>query len=597
MAELIRLADYVRNFFEEKQVKSVFLLSGGMMMHLLDSISKSEQIKYFCNHHEQAASIATEAYARVSGEVGLCYATSGPGATNTITGVTGAWLDSSPVMFITGQSRSTLTARGAGIENLRMLGNFEVDIVEIAKPITKYTYFVDKPNEIAYHLEKAWYLAKTGRPGPVLLDLPLDIQGSMIDPDKLIHFTEPEPEVYNVAAEFAELFSLISNSARPVIIGGHGIRVANEVDRFIQTITELGIPLVNTQLANDLVPYTDEMYVGKVGLRGDRAGNFAVQHADLIICIGSSLHVTTTGYELEEFAPQATKVVIDIDKAVLLKNALVSQKQINCDVKTAIDKLIGYQGSHTDWSEWLKNLRKWKAMFPIIKEPHPRAGDEINTYHLIDVLSDKLSGNEVILSDAGSLYYIMGQAFKVKQGQRVIISGALGAMGYALPAAIGAAVAEPDKPIICITGDGSMQLNVQELQTIFHYNLNIKIIVINNKGYASIRNSQESFLGGHIAASSYDTGVDLPEWKNIAYAYNIPFLCEDKLSALPELFNKVLAEKGPVFIEIVIPEHVTMIPAVTSVRLPNGSFKANRLHEMSPALSAEQLAEAGVSLN
>jgi len=597
MAERIKLSDYVSNFFEEKQVENVFLLSGGMMMHLLDSISKSQCIKYICNHHEQACSIAAEAYARVKGEVGLCYATSGPGATNTITGITGAWLDSSPVMFITGQSRSTLTVRGAGIANLRMLGNFEVDVVEIAKPITKYAYFVDNANEIAYHLEKAFYLAKTGRPGPVLLDIPLDIQGMMINPDELTHFTEPKSEQYEITADFENLLSLINKSERPVIIAGHGVRVANEAKQFVNFIHSINIPVVTTQLANDLIPYNDKLYIGKVGLRGDRAGNFAVQHADLIIAIGSSLHVTTTGYELEEFAPNATKVVIDIDKAVLLKNQSISQVQINCDIKTAIDHLSTYKGDSKQWAGWVSKLRNWKTMFPIISEPHPRNDDEINTYHLIDILSDTLTGGEIILSDAGSLYYIMGQAFKAKEEQRVIISGALGAMGYALPAAIGASVAAPDKDVICITGDGSMQLNVQELQTISHYQLNTKIIVINNKGYASIRNSQASFQGGHIAGSSYDTGVDFPEWKNIAHAYKIPFLREDKLSNLKALFSDTLAKKGPFFIEIVIPENVTMIPAVTSVRLENGSFKANRLHEMTPDLSAEQLVAAGISLN
>jgi acetolactate synthase-1/2/3 large subunit len=596
MAEQIRLSDYVTRFFEDKQVKHVFLLSGGMMMHLLDAISKSKQIKYVCNHHEQACSIAAEAYARVKNDIGVCYATSGPGATNTVTGLAGAWLDSSPVMYITGQSRSTLTVRGAGIKNLRMLGNFEIDIVNIVGSITKYAAFVDNKNDIAYHLEKAYYLAKEGRPGPVLLDIPLDIQGSMIDPDDLKHFTAPDKPVYDVENEFEELFELLGKSERPIIIGGHGIRVANQADNFIKIIEALNIPIVTTQLANDLIASNHNLYVGKVGLRGDRAGNFAVQNADLVISIGSSLHITTTGYELKEFAPNATKVVIDIDKAVLEKNADVSQLQINCDVETALNKLSSFNQSK-QIDDWLEMARKWKSLFPIIKEPHPQSNDEINTYHLIDTLSDKLNGDEVLVTDAGSLYYITGQAFKTKRKQRVIISGAFGAMGYALPASIGASFAEPDKNVICLTGDGSMQLNIQELQTIHHYGLNIKIIVINNNGYASIRNSQASFLGGHIAASSDKSGVDFPDWKKIALAYNIPFLREDKLSEVARVLDELLNTKGPVFLEVVIPENVSMIPAVTSVRLPNGSFKSNSLQEMSPALTAEKLEEAGLLIN
>ena len=595
MAEMIKVSDYVRDFFENKGIKNVFLLSGGMMMHLLDSISKSSKIQYVCNHHEQACAIAAEAYARVTGDVSLCYATSGPGATNTITGIAGAWLDSSPVVYITGQSRASLTARGAGIPELRMLGNFEVDIVEIVKSITKYALFVDKALDIAYHLEKAFYLAGHGRPGPVLLDIPLDIQGSMINPDQLTHFIPEEESAFDVS-QFDEVLQVLKSSKRPVIIAGHGIRVAKEVERFRNLINKVGIPVVLTQLANDLLTYNDENYIGKVGLRGDRAGNFAVQHADVIVTIGSSLHITTTGYELEEFAPQAKKIVIDIDTAVLKKNESVSQLQINCDVATAINALSGLSTAG-DWNEWHEKLTKWKLLFPIVKEPHPRNDDQINTYDLIDTLSDRLIGNEIVISDAGSLYYILGQAFKTKKGQRVIISGALGAMGYALPASIGASFAAPHENVICITGDGSMQLNIQELQTIYHYKLNIKIVVINNKGYASIRNSQASFLSGHIAGASFDTGVDFPDWSDIAAAYNIPFLKEDKLSALPELLNKILAEKGPVFLEIVVPENVVMIPAVTSVRLPDGSFKANRLHEMTPDLSTEQLIAAGLFTN
>lgn len=590
MAKLTKVSDLIVRFFEEKGVEHIFLLSGGMMMHLLDSVSKSTQIKYICNHHEQACSIAAESYARVKNEVAVCYATSGPGATNTVTGIAGAWLDSSPVVFLTGQSRSTLTARGAGIDNLRMLGNFEVDITEIVKPITKYSYFLDNANDVMFHLEKAYYLAAEGRPGPVLLDVPLDIQGGTVDEDQIKHFTVPTQVEYNV--DLNVLFEDLEHFKRPLIIAGHGIRVAKQVKEFRDLIEKLRIPVVTTQLANDLLPNDEEMYVGKVGLRGNRAGNFAAQSADLIISIGSSLHVTTTGYELEDFAPKAKKIVIDLDEAVLKKNESISQLQIKCDIATLIAEL-DKNVRPLQLKDWLDRLMKWKAQFPIIKEPHVREGDEINTYHLMDVLSKVLKDDEVVITDAGSLYYITGQAFLSKKNQRVIVSGALGAMGYALPASIGAALAAPGKDIICITGDGSMQLNVQELQTIAHYQLNCKIIIINNNGYASIRNSQSSFLDGHIAGASANTGVSFPNWEKLADAYSLPYIKESKFSNLENVFESALSKKGPVVIEIVIPENVTMIPAVTSVRLDNGSFKANKLHEMVPELSADALKEAG----
>jgi acetolactate synthase-1/2/3 large subunit len=594
MGQQIKVSDLIVRFFEEKKVNHIFLLSGGMMMHLLDSVSKSQQIKYVCNHHEQACAIATEAYARVSNTVGICYATSGPGATNTVTGIAGAWLDSSPVMFLTGQSRATLTARGAGIEDLRMLGNFEVDITEIVKPVTKYSVFVDQPNDVLYHLEKAYYLAAEGRPGPVLLDLPLDIQASTVDEDNLRRFVIPETPVYDNDLSF--LLEDLKNYKKPLIIAGHGIRVADQAESFRALIAQLNIPVVTTQLANDLLPYNNELYIGKVGLRGDRAGNFAVQSADLIITIGSSLHITTTGYETEAFAPKAKKIVIDLDTAILKKNESISQVQIKSDVATVLTYLQA-NGTPLDLSVWLAQLRSWKERFPIIKEPHVRENDDINTYHLMDILSDTLKNDEILVTDAGSLYYITGQAFLAKEDQRVIISGALGAMGYALPASIGASFAAPDKNVICITGDGSMQLNVQELQTLSYYNLNCKIIIINNNGYASIRNTQASFLDGHLAGSSDTTGVTFPNWEKLAEAYSLPFVRERSFTNLAQTLQTALAKEGPVVIEIVVPENVTMIPAVTSVRLPNGSFKSNRLHEMVPELSEQQLADAGVDIN
>jgi acetolactate synthase-1/2/3 large subunit len=581
MKKKIKISDLIVKFFEEKKTEHVFLLSGGMMMHLLESLSKSDKLKYICNHHEQASSIAAESYARVKNQVGVCFATSGPGSTNIVTGVAGAYLDSTPMVFITGQSRTTLTARGSGINNLRMVGNFEVDIVEIVKPITKYSYFLDNANHVLFHLEKAFYLATHGRPGPVLLDCPLDIQGSVVNEDDLIHFKSTDDDVNDLDLKI--LLEDLKKYKKPLILAGHGIRVANQVNEFIDMVTNLQIPVVTTQLANDLIEYQNELYIGKVGLRGDRAGNFAVQDADLLISIGCSLHVTTTGYDEMDFAPQAKKVVIDIDEAVLEKNKKISQLQIKCDIANLI-KILNSKSKKLYSEEWLLKLKNWKIKYQIINEPHFRKGNQINTYHFINDLSEKLNGSEVVITDAGSLYYIVGQAFKVKHGQRVIISGALGAMGYALPASIGAAFANPDKNVICLTGDGSMQLNIQELQTIFNYNLNCKIIVINNNGYASIRSSQSSFFNGNIVGASEETGVTFPNWEKIANAYSIPYKVEGDYSNLSSLFKDILEKKGPILVEILVPEEVIMMPSVTSIRLENGLFKSNKLDEMSPYL-------------
>lgn len=592
-----KVSTIVSDFFEQKGIKHVFLLSGGMMMHLLDSISKAKQIRYICTHHEQAAGMAAEAYARITGEVSLCYATSGPGATNLITAITGAWLDSSPVVFITGQSRTQLTVRGLGINNLRMVGNFEVDIVSMVKPITKYAAVLDNADAVLYELEKSFYLAQEGRPGPVLLDIPLDIQGSMVNESALTTFEIPDKKIYFVEPNFYPLvIEKLKLAKRPLIIGGNGIRIAGLVDEFRRLVSALQIPVVTTQLANDLLPYNHEQYIGKLGLRGDRAGNFAVQTADVIISIGSSLHVTSTGYELEHFAPDAFKIVIDLDKAVLQKNLPVSNLQINVDVATFFDNVLKNL-SATDLqisTGWTKRLEKIKVNYQVIKEGHLFSNNQLNTYTIIDTLSDLLKGNEIIVTDAGSLYYIVGQAFKLKLEQRVIVSGALGAMGYALPAAIGCAFAQPDKQVICITGDGSMQTNIQELQTLAHYQLNCKVIVLNNKGYASIRNSQSAFQNGHVAASSESTGVTFPDWERVASSYKLKFRKVDSPSGLEKFLVDLLFEKGPVFVEIIIPENVIMLPSVTSKKLDNGSFQSNRLEDMSPIIVGDDLLDISI---
>lgn len=590
MSGIVKVSDVVARFFEDKGVKNVFLLSGGMMMHLLDSLSKSERIKYICMHHEQACSIAAEGYARALNEVGVCYATSGPAATNLVTGIAGSFLDSVPVMFITGQSRTALTVRGAKIPDLRMIGSFEVNIVDIVKPITKYANYVDNPQDILYELEKAFSIAAEGRPGPVLIEVPLDIQGAPVDPATLRRYTKPAVKENVDTAAFDLLAEKIRNAKRPLLLAGYGVRVANQAEEFNEFYQSLNIPLVTTQFANDLVPFDDDIYVGKPGLRGDRAGNFAVQTADVIVTLGTSLHLSTIGYESADFAPDAFKIVIDVDKAVLEKNASFSQLQIHADVATALTEMKNrLSGFRFEPNKWVDRLRQIKVKFPVMAEEHVYKGDEIDPYHFIDTLSDVLQGNEIIVTDSGSLYYISGQTFRTKKGQRMIVSGALGSMGYALPAAIGASVASPGKRVICLTGDGSMQMNSQELQTISNYNLNCAIIIVNNKGYASIRNTQASFLNGHIAASSIETGVTFPDWEKLADAYSLPYVREDKHSNMANSLRDVLNRKGPVFMEVVMPDSVVMKPSVTSTRLENGSFRSNKLHEMSPIIENEDL--------
>ncbi|MNO35592.1 Acetolactate synthase large subunit [compost metagenome] len=595
----MRVADYIANYMKEIGVKAAFMLSGGGMMHLIDALGRVEEIQYYCNHHEQGSAIAAEGYARQSGSIGLCYATSGPGATNTVTGIAGAWLDSVPCLFLTGQSNVSQTIRGSKIENLRQYGTFEVDIVPIVESITKYSAFIDDPKSIKYHLEKAVYLATEGRPGPVLLDIPLNIQGALIDPDLLEGFEKNEEErtKYAFWDGCSSLLEKISNYSRPLILAGQGVRVAGVVEEFRDLVRELDIPVVTTQLAKDVLPYDHELFVGHPGVKGDRAGNFAIQNADFIISIGSSLHTQTTGYELDEFAPTAYKVQIEPDAAVLERENVNVAEKIQMDVKEFIETCITIKRSEATNSkkqtssiaDWKEKCSYWKKNYSVFKEPHDFGGQRANFYEFAELLSSVLEGTETIVTDAGSAFYVMGQGFKLKGNQRYIVSGALGAMGYSLPASIGVATADPKINVICVTGDGSLQTNIQELQTLRHYNLNVKLFVINNDGYVSIRNTQDSFFNGHYVGTNKETGVSIPPLSRIAKAYDLPYMeCTDRSNLLSAI-KAVMNTEGPIICEIEAQVDQKILPLVTSKKLEDGTMQSTPLHDMYPFLDGEEL--------
>lgn len=590
----IKVSDLICKFFEYHGVKTTYLLSGGMMMHLVDSISKSS-IRYICNHHEQASAMAAEGYARSTDSLGLCFATSGPGATNILTGVAGSWLDSVPVFFIIGQSRLSLTRRGLGMMEKRLIGNFEIDGIELSKSITKYAVFIEKPESTLEHLKKAYTCSVSGRPGPVLLEIPLDIQGATIELDQLDFRLEIPENPILTGENLSQLNSALQDSKRPLILVGHGVRVANQVDQFRKLITGTGIPVATTAFGLDVMDYDHPNFVGHVGLRGDRAGNFAVQACDLLITIGVSLHVTTTGYDLDMFSPLSRKIIINLDEADLKFPELKNTTLMQADIKSIVDILPNL--TRQNWSSWSLKCQEWKSQYQVINEPHAASRENMDTYSLVHHLSELIADDTRIITDAGSLYYIIGQCFRVKKDQRVIVSGAFGSMGYALPTSIGAATAKPEHPVICITGDGSMQTNIQELSTVATYKPNLKIIVINNNGYASIRNTQANFMDGHLAASSDVTGVVMPNWKKICDAYGVRHRLVTSLDDFKSILSEECSVTEPVFIEAVMSTTVTMIPAVTSIKLPDGKFRSSNLHEMSPEIKKDEIQDLGIKLH
>lgn len=607
----MRVSDYIVSHLKSIGVDKVFLLSGGGMMHLIDAIAAGG-LDYICCHHEQACAMAAEGYARETGKLGVAYATSGPGATNILTGLVGAWQDSSPVLFITGQAKRSQTIRLAKTPGLRQFGTFEVDIVPIVESVTKYAHFLDAPERTRAVIEEATWLATTGRPGPVLIDVPLDVQGATVDPDTMEAFNPPAADRPSCADAAGDVVDRLGRAERPVLLVGHGVRAAGAVPLLREAVERLQWPVVSTQLAKDALSYDDPLFVGHCGPKGDRAGNFALQSADLVVSVGSSLHAQSIGYEADLFAPGAFKVQVDRERPILDRGDVAVDVQIEADVADFLRALIAaapdslrppaslrpLESPRTNAASWIDRCRDWKTRYAVSAEPHDVGTPEINFYELATALSEALIGNETVVTDAGSAFYVLGQAFRCKADQRYIVSGALGAMGYALPAAIGAAAGAPDKTVVCVTGDGSLQTNIHELQTLRHNNLRVKLFIVNNDGYASIRNTQKGFFAGQFVGASRDSGVSTPPLPAIAAAYGLDYVAIDDRESMPALIAEALASDGPTVIGIRAQSNQVIIPTVTSRQLPGGGLRSNALHVMHPALPDEVIeAELGAFID
>ncbi len=593
MKNNIRLADYVAQKLAAEGCKTFFMLSGGMMMHLMDAFGRIPGVKYYCNHHEQASAMAADAYARESGKLGLCLATSGPGATNLLTGLAGAYQDSIPVLFITGQCKRRETVRGRGIKGLRQCGFLEIDIIPIVESVTKYAAFVDSPDTIRHHLEKAIHLASTGRPGPVLLDIPLDIQGALIDPDNLKGYTPDRPFSTKASEpDLMRVFDAVHKAKRPLILAGHGITCAGLAGEFRDMVERWQIPVATSLMAKDLLPDNHPLHVGHPGPRAQRGANFVVQSADVIVTMGCSLHIQTVGYEGELFAPKALKIQLDVDPALLEREHVGANWKFGWDLADYLPRL--YTTIHEPWSgdgasRWRAVCQSWKSRFSSRNEKHDYGppGSRVNLYEFVDILSDELSENATILTDAGQPHPILAQALRLKAGQRYLNPGSFAEMGYALPAALGAAAAAPQKTIVSVFGDGSLQTNIHELQTLVHNQFNVKIFVINNDGYASIRNTQKTFFKGFYVGSTPDSGVTLPNTGKICSAYGLPFVnCQDR-DNLRETIRHVLERPGPVLCEVMAVVDQKILPVVVSKLLADGSMRSNALHQMFPDIEVE----------
>lgn len=588
--DLVRVADYIADFIYNYGVKDVFMLSGGGMMHLTDGLACKKELNVFCLHHEQAASMALEAYSRTTGNFGVGYFTTGPGATNALTGLAGAWLDSVPCLFISGQAKIKETVYKAQIPGLRQIGVQEINIIPIIKSIVKYSAFVDKPEDIRQHLEKAVYFAKEGRPGPVWLDIPLDVQGALINPKSLKGFKQRKKSEKRTAGDIKKVAQYFKSASRPVILAGQGIRISGAIKDLLKFAEKHGIPVVTTFLGIDLIDSRHPCYTGRIGIKGDRAGNFAIQNSDLLIVIGSSLPVAETGYDPAQFAREAKVVVVDIDKSVGQRKTIKIDLFIQDDAKEflgALSLLIKDKFVCNN-KKWLDTCISWRKKYPVCLPEYAKLKNRINIYYFIDRLSRKLKSGDLVVTDAGSTFYVGSQGIQIKKGVRYITSGGFAGMGYSLPASIGASVALKKHRVMCITGDGSFQQNIQELQSIIHHRLPLKIFILNNEGYLSIRTTQAKYFNNRFIGEGPKSGVSFPDARKIAKAYGIKFVRVNNNSALDKVLNEVLRYKGPIICEIMTPKKQLIIPTVASMKRADGTMVSRPLEDMYPFLDRDE---------
>jgi acetolactate synthase I/II/III large subunit len=586
----MRVADYLMSRLAEAGAEHVFLLPGGGAMYLNDALACEKRLTPVPCHHEQACGIAAEAWGRVRESFGVCMVTTGPGATNVITPVAGAWIESIPLLVISGQVKRPDLLAG---RPLRQGGVQEVDIVPMVKSVTKYAVTIDDPQQIRYHLERALYEMRHGRHGPVWLDVPLDVQGAPIDPDTLPGFTPPAESEADLAASCSQLLALLGEAKRPLLLAGHGVRLAGAAKPFLDLAERLQIPVATTWNALDLLPWEHPLNVGRPGVVALRSGNFAVQNCDLLISIGCRLDNIITAYNPRGFARGARKVVIDVDHNEIDKLDMDIDLRIVADAKAAIDALNSQSrevlaGDNTQ--PWIARCADWKARYPVNEgQPFPTSGP-INHYHFVSALSDAIPPDCIVgTGSSGLAVEVFYTVFRNKPGQRVFLTSGLGSMGYGLPAAIGACLANGRQPMVAVESDGSLQLNLQEFGTLAAQQLPISLIIMNNGGYASIRNTQRNYFASRFIGTGPEAGLMLPDLEQIAATYGLPFYRISDAADLGKL-QDILATPGPRLIDLQLTPSETLYPKVAALPQADGSMLSMPLEDMSPLLSRQQLA-------
>lgn len=586
---MLRVADYIFKFLADYGVKHVFLVVGGSAMHLNDALKKTKRIKYVCTHHEQAAAMAAEGYARTTGGLAVVSVTSGPGGTNTLTGVIGQWLDSVPVLYLSGQVKHETTIASVPDSHLRQLGDQEINIIDIVKPVTKYAKMITDPKTIKVELARAVHIATSGRPGPVWLDIPLDVQGTLIDEQH-----RPSENTNNIplAAEdkvISKVIKELQKAKRPVLVAGHGIRISKAQKQFLELVDLLNIPVVTTFNGFDLLPSQSDHFIGRIGTLGSRAGNFALQNADLVIFLGTRNNIRQISYNWTSFARQAKKIIIDIDDAELHKKTVPGDLLIHLDAKVFITELLkkipnGFSVNKT----WLKWCLMRKKKYPVVLEEY-KIPDEhfVHPYFFIEELTAALDDTAVVVAGNGTACVALFQAGIVKAGQRIFWNSGCASMGYGLPASMGAALAV-NREVICITGDGSLQMNLQELQTIKHHNLPIKIFILNNRGYRSIEQTQATFFDSDFIGCNKDSGISFPDFSRLADLYDLKYFKIDATSRMKQVIESVLAYAGATLCEVVLNPDYVFAPKLSSEKKSDGRIVSKPLEDLYPFLERDE---------
>lgn len=596
----MKLSDYVVRFIAEQGVKHVFLVTGGGAMHLNHSLGAETSLEAICNSHEQASAICAEAYAKATNHVGVCMVTTGPGGTNAVTGVAGAWLDSTPMVVISGQVKRPdrmFDQEGRPL-GMRQLGVQEVDIVSIVKPITKYAITVLDPDKIRYELEKAFYLALHGRPGPVWIDIPLDVQASSIDPSVLRGFDpaglEIQPKFANLTHEVGQLIERLNAAQRPLLFAGNGIRLAHAEEEFEQLRKLLGIPTVATWCAADLVPSDDPTYVGRPGAVAARGANFALQNCDLLLAIGARLDFAITGYAPHNLAREAHRVAVDIDRAELQKLHPYLQQPICADARVFLSEVLSQSASIQSKSRttWDERCAKWKTRYPVVTQEHRKPEGKVSIFHLAEVIGTESNPDDLLVSgSSGSGIEIFLLACPTRTGQRIYHTAGLGAMGFGLPMSLAVSIASGRGRTILVDGDGGFQFNIHELELAARLRLPVKFFILNNDGYASIRASQRGYFGKESIGCDRGTGLTVPDLSKMAAAYNIPSMVIHDQRNLRDDVRRALTMEGPVLIDVhVIPDEMRA-PRVQSYQKPDGSMVSKPLEDMFPFLPRTEFLE------